>query len=68
MPTRKIRDLEKHESCRDPEHDPPKHMVFSPGVYEHECPKCGQKVQFTVDGHFWTSWHVPAILKGSRPR
>ena len=48
MPTRKISDLPKQETCRDSEHDPPKHMVYSDGVYEHTCPSCGRVKQFTV--------------------
>lgn len=37
--------------CRHPEHDPPEHIVLPPGFYEHECPACGRKIQFTV----WSS-------------
>jgi hypothetical protein len=25
-------------------------MVFEPGVYEHECPGCGRKFEFIVQG------------------
>ncbi len=50
MPTRKIRDLPKSETCRHPEHNPLGMMVFEPGVYEHTCPSCGKKVQFVVRG------------------
>lgn len=46
MPTKKIADVPRY--CRHPDHDPPKHMVWSPGVYEHECPSCGYKTRFTV--------------------
>jgi hypothetical protein len=52
MPTVKIADpknpwkLEK--PCFHPEHNPPSHMVFSPGTYEHTCPGCGNKITFTV--------------------
>jgi hypothetical protein len=38
MPTRKIRNLarwEREKPCDDPEHNPPRMMVFEPGVYEH---------------------------------
>ncbi len=48
MPTKKIADTPKY--CAHPEHDPPKHMVFQPGVYEHTCPACGRKQRFTVHG------------------
>ena len=57
MPTRKIRDLPPKGShwslpvpCQHPEHNPPGHMVFEPGVYEHECPGCGRKFEFIVQG------------------
>jgi hypothetical protein len=46
MPTRKIADLPK--PCRHPDHDPPKHMVFDDGVYEHTCAGCGQTQRFEV--------------------
>jgi ribosomal protein L37AE/L43A len=49
MPTRKISDLPKGDTCRHPDHDPPTMMVLSPGVYEHECPSCGRKIVFRVD-------------------
>lgn len=28
-------------ACSHPLHEPPRHAVFPPGVYEHTCPKCG---------------------------
>lgn len=34
--------------CTHPEHAPPSMRVFEPGVYEHECPACGEKVTFEV--------------------
>jgi len=34
--------------CTHPEHNPPSHMVFQPGRYEHTCPSCGKKTVFTV--------------------
>lgn len=46
--TRKIRDLPKAHFCRHPSHNPPGHMVFQPGVYEHVCPGCGHTQIFTV--------------------
>lgn len=48
MPTRKIRDITPQQGCTDPEHEPPSHMVFTPGEFEHECPGCGKKTRFTV--------------------
>lgn len=47
MPTIKIGDIE--QPCRSPEHNPPSHMVFPDGIYEHTCPSCGEKHQFVVD-------------------
>lgn len=46
MPTRKIRDIKP--PCNHPDHKPPMHMVFKPGVYEHICPACGEVITFTV--------------------
>lgn len=43
MPLRKIADWKEREYCRDPGHDPPTHIVLEPGIYEHECPRCGLK-------------------------
>jgi len=52
MPTRRIDDDEdkswKAEPCYDRDHDPPSHMVWPPGTYEHVCPSCGKTVRFTV--------------------
>ena len=47
MPTRKISDLPI--PCVDPDHNPPAHMVYDNGVYEHVCRACGKKVIFTVN-------------------
>ena len=49
MPTKKIADVDRSVPCRDPEHKPPSMMVFGPGVYEHECPSCGEKTMFRVN-------------------
>lgn len=46
MPTIKIADIQK--PCRDREHNPPSHMVYDDGVYEHTCPSCGRVTRFTV--------------------
>jgi hypothetical protein len=49
MPTRKIRDIPwDRKVCYHPEHDPPGHMVYQPGVWEHTCPGCGKVTVFTV--------------------
>lgn len=53
MGTRKIRDLEPDETCTSPEHNPPMHMVYRPGHYEHTCPRCGHVQSFTVRGVTW---------------
>lgn len=53
MSTRKIAELPK--PCRHPEHNPPSMQVFRPGVYEHECPACGAKQVFRVDGVMLTA-------------
>ena len=46
MPTKKIADLPA--PCRDPDHNPPSHMVWANGTYEHVCSGCGRKTSFTV--------------------
>lgn len=48
MPTRKVRDLQQPQVCRDREHDPPSMMVFEPGEYEHWCPSCGRILRFVI--------------------
>ena len=54
MPTRRLPDpvegtwLPRPEPCHHPDHNPPSHMVFEPGTYEHECSGCGKKLVFTV--------------------
>lgn len=45
---KKIADLLR--PCTHPGHNPPMHMVYKPGVYEHVCPSCGKKQVFTVRG------------------
>lgn len=46
MPTIKI--SEPKPVCNHPEHNPPSHMVFTPGTYKHVCPSCGKEVIFDV--------------------
>lgn len=48
MPTKKIADFPIGKKCLHPEHEPPTMRLFEPGIYEHICPKCGQKKTFTV--------------------
>ena len=43
---KKIADVPK--VCMSPEHNPPAHVVLEPGVYEHTCPDCGERVEFVV--------------------
>ena len=59
--TRKIRDLDGEPGwpggtpCKNPNHNPPMHQVFSPGVYEHICPGCGARKEFTVRRPVWNA-------------
>lgn len=50
---KKIRDLTRRERCLHPEHNPPMHMVYPHGVYEHTCPSCKSKQVFVIDGPTW---------------
>lgn len=43
---RKIDDIKK--PCYSSQHNPPSHMYLPLGVYEYVCPKCGNRVVFTV--------------------
>lgn len=52
MPLRKIADLPDWERCRHSDHDPPSMISLQPGIYEHECPACGRKVTFRVEGAY----------------
>lgn len=45
---RKISDEPK--PCMSPEHNPPGHIVLSPGTYEYTCPLCGKTITFYVRG------------------
>ena len=38
--------------CQDPQHNPAGMVVREPGMYEHICPRCGQKQIFTVSGMY----------------
>lgn len=44
--TKKVGDTP--ETCLNPEHNPPSHIVLVPGIYEHTCPDCGKKTTFTI--------------------
>lgn len=59
MPLRKIMDLKGGSKpikpCSDPEHNPPTHMVFEDGVWEHNCPGCGATTRFIVSRPFLSS-------------
>jgi hypothetical protein len=50
MPTRRIDDLPRDTRCRHPDHNVPSMLYLRPGIYEHECPGCGRKFTFRVDG------------------
>jgi hypothetical protein len=58
MTTRKIADLptakrlELPPPCYNPEHRPPTHMVYEPGIYEHTCPGCGRAITFRIDRRY----------------
>ena len=34
--------------CKDPEHNPPGHIVLEPGVHVWKCPSCGQEQRVVV--------------------
>jgi hypothetical protein len=36
---------EKAQPCLSPEHDPPRHMVYPPGLSVWVCPACGQETR-----------------------
>lgn len=36
------------EVCRDSEHNLPSYIVYTPGTWQHTCPKCGKKIVFVV--------------------
>jgi hypothetical protein len=51
MPIRKIEDVgEAFKQCRDSEHSVPGMIALPPGSYVHECPSCGKKTYFRVNG------------------
>lgn len=34
----------QNPNCLNPEHEPPRHINLEPGIYEHICPSCGNKI------------------------
>ncbi len=49
MPTKRTYvDGYKTEPCYDLDHNPPTHIVYPPGTYEHVCPSCGKIIRFVV--------------------
>ena len=51
MPFVKFDPPTKEERCLSTEHNPPSHIVLQPGTHTYECPACGQKTTFTVQGY-----------------
>ena len=39
----------KKFNCRNPEHNPPGHIVLEDGAYKHTCPGCGKVTVFTIN-------------------
>lgn len=68
MPLKRIDrgDRWKRDLCRHPEHNPPGMICLPPGTYEHECPGCGQKSQFTVSAPTLTSRPFARIADRAR--
>ncbi len=66
MVLKKIRDLEPEERCSHPEHEPPKNICLSPGVYEHTCPNCGGVIYFTVPLVTWSTPNLVGDLNETR--
>jgi rubrerythrin len=48
MPFKKIEDTSENKACRNPEHDPPKHISLKPGTYEWTCPVCGKSTRVKI--------------------
>jgi hypothetical protein len=42
--------LPQEKPCNHIEHEPPTQIYLEKGVYEHECPGCGQVFTFVVPG------------------
>ena len=80
MPFRKLtpkeEELYAQEICRNPEHDPPSHMVLAPGVHIWVCPGCGKEQVIHQRDCRWDSkgsrfrsaiWHHNARTASMRP-
>lgn len=50
---KKVADFPKVKRCKHPEHNPPRHIVLSPGIYEHKCPACGVVQTIRVENVQW---------------
>lgn len=46
---RKISEPVQKDQCRNKEHTPPMHIYLENGVYEYECPACGNKTIISVN-------------------
>lgn len=41
-------ELPQHMTCRDPQHEPPTHILIPNGMgYRHVCPQCGRETILT---------------------
>ncbi len=67
MPIKKIADLPKHLTCKDPDHDWDRDAAPPPGVYVHTCPGCQQKTPFTVTAQGHRFKHVPEAAPTPAP-
>ena len=61
MPTRKIADIVR--PCLSPDHNPPTHMYYPDGVYEHVCSQCGARIVFTVRSPYYIERPSPVIYE-----
>lgn len=43
----------KVPECRDPEHDPSRHLVYPDGEHTHTCPSCGSRFTIVVERPRW---------------
>lgn len=48
MPFTDWKPLPTTDACRDPEHNPPSHIVLPDGVHTYRCPSCGREVTIRV--------------------
>ena len=49
MPFTKHIPTDQTDHCTSREHDPPSHIVLSPGTHTWKCPACGKETTFYVD-------------------